>query len=332
MIVAHDIRAAVLLSMNLQLRHLQLVQAVVEEGGVTSAGSRLGLSQSALSHQLSDIERRLQAALFHRTGKRLLLTPAGERVLRAARLVLPELERAELDLARNVTQALGTIRLAAECSTCYQWLPGVLRKFRGRYPLIELQILTRGVENIAHSLLSKQLDVAILTQGSRNRHFQFTDLFAEELMIVTATGHRLADKQFLRSKDFHGEILFAASSAAPEVLMQRLLRPAGIWLADIKEMPVIEAVLELVRAGFGIGLLGRRSLQPYLSHAEFRVMPITARGLFRQWYAAIRPSKETHIKSFVETLAVELRAGAGNGTLGRRTSSKEIGERAINTL
>jgi LysR family transcriptional regulator, regulator for metE and metH len=292
--------------MNLELRHLQLVQAVVEEGGVTSAGSRLGLSQSAVSHQLSDIERRLQAALFHRTGKRLLLTPAGERVLRAARLVLPELERAELDLSQNVTHALGTIRLAAECSTCYQWLPGVLRKFRGRHPLIEFQIVTRGVENIAHSLLSQQLDVAILTQGNRNRHFQHTDLFAEELMIVTAAGHRLADKQFLRPKDFSGELLFAASLAAPDVLMQRLLRPSGIRLGDIKEMPVVEAVLELVRAGFGIALLGRRSIQPYLSHAEFRVIPITARGVFRQWYAAIRPSKEAHVKSFVEALRVEL--------------------------
>jgi LysR family transcriptional regulator for metE and metH len=307
------ILARFLLFMNLELRHLQLVQAVVEEGGVTSAGSRLALSQSAVSHQLSEIERRLQAALFHRTGKRLLLTPAGERVLRAARLVLPEIERAELDLSQNVTQALGTIRLAAECSTCYQWLPGVLRKFRGRYPLIEFQIVTRGIENIAHSLLSKQLDVAILTQGKRNRHLQYTELFAEEIMIVTAAGHRLAGKQFLRPKDFSGEILFAASSVALGVLMQRLLRPAGIRLGDIKEMPVIEAMLELIRTGFGIALLGRRSVQAYLSHAEFSVIPVTARGLFHQWHAAIRPSKEQHIKSFVETLSVELRAGSGNG-------------------
>ena len=303
--------------MNLELRHLRLVQAVVEEGGVTSAGSRLGLSQSALSHQLSDIEQRLQAALFHRTGKRLLLTPAGERVLRAARLVLPELERAELDLSQNLTQSLGTIRLAAECSTCYQWLPGVLRKFKRRYPLIEFQIVTRGVENIVHSLLGKQLDVAILTQGNRTRHFQYTELFAEELMIVTAAGHRLAEKQFLRPKDFSGEMLFAASSLGPDVLMQRLLRPAGIRLGDLKEMPAIEALLELVRTGFGIALLGRRSMQPYLTQAEFRVIPVTARGLFRQWNAAIRPSKELHIKAFVETLAVELRAGSGNGTLAR---------------
>ena len=292
--------------MNLELRHLQLVQAVVEEGGVTRAGSRLGLSQSALSHQLSDVERRLQVSLFHRTGKRLVLTPAGERVLRAARFVLAEIERTELELSRNVTEALGTIRLGAESFTCYQWLPAVLEKYRGRYPLVEFQLVTRPVENVAHALMNKQIDVAILTQEGRNRHFQVSDLFTEELMIVTAAGHKLADKQYLRPKDLSDEILFATSSLEPKVLLHRFLRPAGIRVGDIKEIPILEAVLELVKAGFGIAILGRRSIQPYLSHAELRVIPATGRGIFRNWYAAIRPGKEPQIRSFVQALGVEL--------------------------
>jgi LysR family transcriptional regulator for metE and metH len=292
--------------MNLELRHLQLVQAVVEEGGATHAGIRLGLSQSAVSHQLSEIEKRLRIPLFHRTGKRLVLTPAGERVLRAARLVLPELERAELDLTQNVTETLGSIRLAADCFSCYQWLPAIAQKFRARYPLIEFRIATEGMENILHSLLNKQLDVAILTQGIRDRRLNLTDLFAEELMIVTAAGHRLADRKYMRPKDFAGETLFSASSLATNVLLQRVLRPAGIRLGDIKEIPMIEAVLGLVKTGFGIAILGRCSMQSYLTHAEFRVMPITARGLFRRWSAAMRNSKEPHLKSFVEALRAEL--------------------------
>jgi LysR family transcriptional regulator for metE and metH len=294
--------------MNLEVRHLQLVQAVVEEGGATRAGSRLGLSQSTVSHQLSNIEQRLQVPLFHRTGKRLVLTPAGERVLRAARLVLPELERVELDLSQNVTETLGTVRLGAECFTCYQWLPCVLQKFRARYPLIEFRIITEGIENAVHSLLNKQLDVAILSRNIRDRRFNVTDLFAEELMIVTAVGHTLAGKAYLRPKDFGDEILFSASSLATNVLLQRLLRPSGIRLGDVQEIPVVEAVLELVKTGFGIGILGRRTLRSYLSDAEIRVIPITARGLFRQWSAAIRNSKEQHLKSFVETLRLELEA------------------------
>jgi LysR family transcriptional regulator for metE and metH len=125
-------------------------------------------------------------------------------------------------------------------------------------------------------------------------------------MIVTPAGHRLADKQYVRPKDLSDEMLFATSALERTILLQRVLRPAGIRAGNIKEIPIVEAVLELVKADFGIAILGRRSIQPYLSRAEFRVIPATARGLFRNWYAAIRPAKEPQIRSFVQALCVEL--------------------------
>ena len=86
------------MGMDLEVRHLQLVAAVAEVGSLTRAGDRLHLTQSALSHQLRDIESRLGAALFLRLGKRLVLTPAGERLLASARDVLERLTQAEHDI------------------------------------------------------------------------------------------------------------------------------------------------------------------------------------------------------------------------------------------
>ena len=79
--------------MDLEIRHLRLVSAVANVGSLTRAGDQLHLTQSALSHQLRDIESRLGAALFLRVGKRLVLTPAGERLLASARDVLERLDR-----------------------------------------------------------------------------------------------------------------------------------------------------------------------------------------------------------------------------------------------
>src|SRR6266700_7539410 len=81
--------------MDLEIRHLKLVAAVAEEGSVTEAGKRLHLTQSALSHQLRDAEEKLGAALFLRLGKRMVLTPAGEKLLVSAQKVLDELRTAE---------------------------------------------------------------------------------------------------------------------------------------------------------------------------------------------------------------------------------------------
>ena len=65
--------------MNLEVRHLRLVVAIAELGSMTKAGNHLNLTQSALSHQLRDIEDRLGSPLFRRLNKKMDLTPAGEK-------------------------------------------------------------------------------------------------------------------------------------------------------------------------------------------------------------------------------------------------------------
>ncbi len=107
-------------NVDLEVRHLRLVREVSATGSLTRAGAALHLTQSALSHQLRDIESRLGTALFLRVGKRMVLTPAGERVLRAADEVLATIERTE-DAVRQLAGAKrGVLRLTTECYTCYQ--------------------------------------------------------------------------------------------------------------------------------------------------------------------------------------------------------------------
>src|SRR5438093_1008057 len=116
--------------MDLEIRHPQLVAAIAETGSVTRAGERLNLSQSALSHQLRDIEDRLNTALFHRVGRRMVLTPAGEEVRRAAAQVLEIVRRAEEGIRDSAAGKTGVLRISTACYTCYHWLPAILREYR----------------------------------------------------------------------------------------------------------------------------------------------------------------------------------------------------------
>src|SRR5881394_3907196 len=100
------------MDVDLEIRHLRLVAAVADVGSLTRAGDRLHLTQSALSHQLRDIEARLGTTLFRRAGKRLVLTPAGERLLASARDVLDRLKRTEDDIRQLGQERGGVIRLS----------------------------------------------------------------------------------------------------------------------------------------------------------------------------------------------------------------------------
>jgi LysR family transcriptional regulator, regulator for metE and metH len=155
--------------MDLELRHLRLVREVSATGSLTKAGSALHLTQSALSHQLNDIESRLGTRLFLRVGKRMVLTPAGERVLQSADSVLAMIERTE-DAVRQFSGATrGVLRIATECCTCYHWLPSLLGRYRRAHPQVDVRIeLAATSDPLAH-ILEGRLDVAIVSGKVRDR-------------------------------------------------------------------------------------------------------------------------------------------------------------------
>ncbi len=95
----------------LEVRHLALIKAIAETGSVTKAAGDLHLTQSALSHQLRTLEERLGLQLFLRLGKRMTITPAGERIVASSQRILEELERAEDDLRVMALDGKGVLRL-----------------------------------------------------------------------------------------------------------------------------------------------------------------------------------------------------------------------------
>src|SRR5512145_3352851 len=96
---------------NLEIRHLRMIAAVAASGSVTQAASAVHLTQSAVSHQLRDIEDRLGTPLFLRVGKRMVPTAAGARVLTTARRVLDDIAAAEEEVRRLATNASGVLRV-----------------------------------------------------------------------------------------------------------------------------------------------------------------------------------------------------------------------------
>ena len=132
------------MDMKLDIRHLRLVTAIVDEGGITRAGNRLHLTQSALSHQLREAEENLGVRLFDRLRKKMVLTPAGERLLRSARTVLGELHQAEEEIRRTGEGCRGILRISTECYTNYHWLPARLKLFYRKFPGVEVEVVVEA--------------------------------------------------------------------------------------------------------------------------------------------------------------------------------------------
>src|SRR5665647_2395729 len=106
----------------LELRHLRTLTALHETGSVSRAAKRVHLTQSALSHQIKALQTHYGLPVIQRRGQSIELTEAGKRLASLSGKVLEEIQTAERDLARISQQASGSLRIALECHTCFDWL------------------------------------------------------------------------------------------------------------------------------------------------------------------------------------------------------------------
>src|SRR5829696_7266801 len=110
------------MSQFLDSRHLRLVAEVARTESVTRAADRLNVTQSAVSHQLREIEDRVGTPLFIRSGRRMLPTPAGRLLVEAAASVLDAIREAEAKVSQLARNAGGELRVSSHCYTGYHWL------------------------------------------------------------------------------------------------------------------------------------------------------------------------------------------------------------------
>jgi len=292
------------MSMDLEVRHLRLVSAVAELGSLTRAGDQLHLTQSALSHQLRDIESRLGAALFLRVGKRLVLTPAGERLLATARDVLDRLDRTEQDIHQMGKARAGMLRLTTECYTCYHWLPPLLVRYRKRFPQVEVRIDVAATGRPLDMLLAGKLDLAIMSSPVRDRRLVSRPVFDDELVVVAARDHRFAKQTHVRLSDLRDETLYVYPPKEESRVLQEVLVPSGHVPARVEEVMLTESIAELVKAGLGVSVLARWAVQPLVDAGSIVSRPLTARGLRREWRAVMPKdlAGADYIGEFIELL------------------------------
>lgn len=274
--------------MKLEVRHLQLVDAITASGSVTRAAERLNVTQSALSHQLREIEDRLGTPLFLRVNRRLALAPAGERLLASARRVLDDLRLAEEDIERLATDQDGIVRLATECYTCYHWLPPLLKQFRKKFPRVEVEIAAEATRRTVDALLERKIDLALLYNTRADRRLRLVPVFEDEMIVITATDHPLAEKTCVVPADFAGENVIL-HSAPEESFFAEQLHAARVRPRRFSQVVLTEAIIEMVRAGLGVSAMPRWMV----AHAGLPMLRFTKRGLPRKWSAATLRTAET---------------------------------------
>jgi len=276
----------------LEIRHLAMIRTITDLGNVTHAADRLGVTQSALTHRLREAERRLDTALFHRFGHRMHPTPAGERLYTTAAAVIEDLERAEVDVRVMVEQQRTVVRFGQGTYSRFHWYRDFVQALDE--PELELDIVARAAREPLNCLLEGAADLVTVHGVEQDRRrLRWRRLASDPLVAIMAPNHALADNPWVEADDFVNERFITYSiEPAPGFESQRLFRSARVQPRRISVVGVPEAIIDLVRAGFGVSILSQWAVQPEIDDGTLVAKPLGRHGLDLSWWAVIRADEE----------------------------------------
>jgi LysR family transcriptional regulator for metE and metH len=287
----------------LELRHLKTLSALREAGNLLRAAALLNVTQSALSHQIRQLEDHHGVALFERKSVPVRFTPAGERLLKLADAVLAQVDDAERDVVRMVQGVAGQLRIAVECHTCFDWLMPAMDVFRSRWPEVELDIVSGFQADPVGLLYEHRADVAIVSDIDPDETVDYHALFRFEIVALLAKDHPLAGRDHLVAQDFASDTLI--TYPVPDDMLdivRQVLKPAGVQTAR-RTTELTVAMLQLVASRRGIATLPIWAAQNYLNRDYVLAKRITPDGLTGRLYAAClaEVSGKPYLADFVST-------------------------------
>ena len=287
----------------LELRHLKTLTALREAGNLLRAATLLNLTQSALSHQIKQLEEFYGLALFERKSVPVRFTPAGERLLSLADMILPQVESVERDMVRLAQGVAGQLRIAVECHTCFDWLMPAMDVFRQRWPEVDLDIVSGFQADPIGLLYGHRADIAIVADTDSSENVDYHPLFSFEIVALVAKDHTLAGRDYLVAEDFAADTLITYPVPDDMLDIVRLvLKPAGLN-PPRRTTELTVAMLQLVASKRGIATLPHWAAQNYINRDYVLAKRITPTGLTGRLYAACLPelSSQAFLRDFVQS-------------------------------
>jgi LysR family transcriptional regulator, regulator for metE and metH len=287
----------------LELRHLRTLVALQETGSVSGAAKHVHLTQSALSHQLKILQEHYGLPIVQRRGQSVELTDAGKHLVVLAEKVLEEIQAAERGLAQLSRQTSGSLRIALECHTCFDWLMPLMDAFRQNWPDVELDLVSGFHSDPVKLLEEGGADVVIGSECKPRRGVVHHPLFRFEILAVLAPEHPLRGKRVLHAPDFADLTLITYPVPEDRIdLILHVLKPAGIH-PQRRTAELTVAILQLVASRRGVAALPSWGLKNYIDHDYVIARRIGTHGLWSDLY--ISTLKETasrpYLRDFLTT-------------------------------
>jgi DNA-binding transcriptional LysR family regulator len=265
------------------LRQLEIIRAIADTGSFTAAGEKLHVSQSAISRQILLLEAELGEAVFHRIGRRIKITPAGESLLQLSRRVFQDVQDTVAQITEEQESLRGTMRLVGGMTVCLYVFPSLLAEVRRTHPNLDLKITVGSGERSIALLRSGLGDLGLVTLPVEAADLEAVPVLEEELLLVTYPSHPLAKKRAIAPADLSRQpfILFETGSITRR-LVEDFFTREHIEAEIVMETENVEIIKAMVRHGVGVSIIPWQAATADVRAKQLCCSRISGHALHRQ--------------------------------------------------
>jgi DNA-binding transcriptional LysR family regulator len=267
----------------MDLRQLEILQAIAETGSFTACGRRLHVSQSAISRQILLLEQELGEPLFLRVGRRVQMTPAAETLVQLGQRVFQDVRETVGAITDRTRTLRGTLRLAGGMTVCLYVFPTLLKHLRRVHPQLDLRLtVATGLRSVGE-IRAGRVDAGLLTLPVEESDLVTMPVLSEELLVVTMPTHPLARRRRIQPEDLSGQpfVLFEAGSATRRVIdsffVTERIEPTVVM--DTENVEIIKA---MVKIGLGISIVPYQAIAREVRAGQFYCTRIEGHELVRE--------------------------------------------------
>jgi DNA-binding transcriptional LysR family regulator len=240
----------------MDLRQLEVIRAIAETGSFTAAGEKLHVSQSAISRQVLLLEEELGEPVFHRVGRRVRITPAGDSLLQLSHRVFQDLQDTIAGISDRQESLKGTLRLVGGMTVCLYVFPTLLTEIRRVHPQLDLKITAGSTDRCVAQLRAGTAELGMLTLPIDVPDLVSVPVLQEELLLVGDAKHPLGRKRKIAPGDLAHQpfVLFETGSNTRRVVDEFFVKER-IEPHIVMETENVEILKAMVKAGIGITII-----------------------------------------------------------------------------
>src|SRR5262245_17956824 len=266
----------------MQLETLKLFCDVVRLGSISRGAVESGVTQSAASQAIQQLETELDAQLLDRSRRPLQATQEGQAFYAACRALLAGFERARGDLATARQRVEGTVRVAAIYSVGLHDMSRHMQPFMAMHPNARVLLECLHPHKVVEAVLQDEADLGILSYPPANRALEVLPLREEPMVLVCHPTHRLARRRLTQASDLEGERFVAFDHDLPiRRAIARVLRQAGVRVEVVMQFDNIETIKQAIAIAAGVSILPRPAVAKEVGIRMLGAVPLGIGGLVR---------------------------------------------------